>query len=141
MDVVTAASTRSCCVTKSYGRYVEGTGSSICTCRILICVDSPIFFTGSILQQADKCDSIEEVRGDEDEDEESKERRVSALRKLRLRFFSPREIARLMGFPEVDKFSFPEETTRLQCYRVLGNSLNVTVVAFLLRILLSHRRE
>ena len=64
----------------------------------------------------------------------SGEQKLSPLKSLGLRYFTPREISRLMGFP--DEFSFPEETTRIQRYRVLGNSLNVTVVAFLIKIML-----
>ena len=48
--------------------------------------------------------------------------------------------ARILGFPSNDAassppFRFPEETTTAQRYRVLGNSLNVAVVARLMRIL------
>lgn len=52
-----------------------------------------------------------------------------------LRYFSPREIANLMGFPA--EFNFPAAITRRQAYRLLGNSLNVTVVSSLLDLLLS----
>lgn len=60
---------------------------------------------------------------------------------LRLRYFSPLEIARLMGFPVAgtagEAFGFPPDYAEkpLLCYRVLGNSLNVKVVAFLIRLL------
>ena len=48
--------------------------------------------------------------------------------------------ARILGFPSNDAassppFRFPEETTTAQRYRVLGNSLNVAVVARLMRIM------
>jgi tRNA (cytosine38-C5)-methyltransferase len=52
----------------------------------------------------------------------------------RLRYFTPREVARLHGFP--DSFGFPEGTGERQKYQQLGNSLNVLVVARLLRYLL-----
>ncbi len=61
-------------------------------------------------------------------------KRLEILRSLHLRFFTPREIARLLGFPD-GRFSFPEDSSRLHRYRVLGNSLNVTVVAHLIRVL------
>ena len=63
------------------------------------------------------------------EDQESK---LGLLKELRLRYFSPGEISRLMGFPD-ERFSFPPETTRHQRYRLLGNSLNVALVAAILR--------
>ncbi len=39
-----------------------------------------------------------------------------------------------MGFPK--EFSFPDEITLKQRYRVLGNSINVRVVAELIKYLL-----
>ena len=63
------------------------------------------------------------------------EAKLAVLRPLKIRFFTPREVARLMGFPEEEAFSFPQDSTRIQNYRVLGNSLNVKVVAFLLGLL------
>ena len=58
------------------------------------------------------------------------------------RFFSPWEVARLHGFPLANGenssernqsvLSFPKGITRQQQWKLLGNSLNVTVVAHLL---------
>ena len=53
---------------------------------------------------------------------------------FRLRYFTAREISRLMGFP--DEFVFPASTTLKQQRRLLGNSLNVQVVALLMKHLL-----
>ena len=50
-----------------------------------------------------------------------------------LRYFSPREVANIMCFPK--SFEFPPEMTCKQKYRLLGNSLNVFVVACLLCLL------
>jgi site-specific DNA-cytosine methylase len=47
-----------------------------------------------------------------------------------LRRFSPREIARLMGFPE--SFDLSAAPTHHAAYRLLGNSLSVPVVRQLL---------
>ena len=55
---------------------------------------------------------------------------VQDLTGLKLRYFSPREISNLLGFPP--EFSFPDHVTLKQKYKVLGNSLNVTVVSLLL---------
>jgi len=52
---------------------------------------------------------------------------------MRLRYFSPREIARLHGFPE--DFRFPPSLSTRQQYQLLGNSLSVTVVQALLEVL------
>lgn len=51
-----------------------------------------------------------------------------------LRYFTPREVSNLLCFPQT--FNFPNSTTRKQQYRMLGNSLNVKVVSYLLHMLL-----
>uniref|UniRef100_A0AAQ4RLZ5 tRNA (cytosine(38)-C(5))-methyltransferase n=1 Tax=Gasterosteus aculeatus aculeatus TaxID=481459 RepID=A0AAQ4RLZ5_GASAC len=68
-------------------------------------------------------------------DQMSEDDKLQQLLKLKLRYFSPREVANLMGFPQ--SFSFPQQISTKQQYRVLGNSLNVVVVARLLRLLVS----
>lgn len=55
------------------------------------------------------------------------------LLKLKMRYFSPREIANLMNFPESMKF--PTEISTKQYFKLLGNSLNVLVVSELLTFL------
>jgi tRNA (cytosine38-C5)-methyltransferase len=47
----------------------------------------------------------------------------------------PPQVARLLGFPP--SFSFPATLGRRQRYKALGNSLNVRVVALLIRHLLT----
>lgn len=59
---------------------------------------------------------------------------AGAWRRLRLRYFMPREVAHFHTFP--DSFSFPPGMTPRQCYQLLGNSLSVAVVADLLKFLL-----
>eukprot|EP00906_Rhabdomonas_costata_P007922 RCo011320 len=55
------------------------------------------------------------------------------LHLLKLRYFSPMEVARLHGFrPD---YEFPPEVTVRQCYGLLGNSLSVTVATQLLKYL------
>lgn len=51
-----------------------------------------------------------------------------------VRYFTPRELLRLAGFPE--GFAFPEGFTATQSYKLVGDSINVDVVAHLLRFLL-----
>ena len=60
---------------------------------------------------------------------------TSAVEALKLRYFSPREVANLMCFP--DSFSIPADVTLRQSYKVLGNSLNVLVVSVLVKYLLN----
>ncbi|KAI7834767.1 S-adenosyl-L-methionine-dependent methyltransferase [Kickxella alabastrina] len=90
-DVVTPEDRRTCCFTKGYTHYAEG--------------------TGSILQ-------LEGVVGTDEMTLEN------------TRYFTPREVANLMGFPE--DFSLPAGTTIKQGYRLLGNSLSVSVVSVLM---------
>lgn len=52
-----------------------------------------------------------------------------------LRYFSFREVARLMCYP--DEVQFPTSISARQHYKALGNSLNVYVVAILISLLLS----
>lgn len=77
---------------------------------------------GSVLQMAD-----ESIKGLPNDSE--------SLKQLRLRYFAPREIARIHGFPE-DIFDGTTVTIK-QAYALLGNSLNVAVVAELLVYLLT----
>ncbi|XP_076577523.1 tRNA (cytosine(38)-C(5))-methyltransferase [Chaetodon auriga] len=110
LDVVQPTCRRSVCFTKGYGRYVEG--------------------TGSVLQCCMETEMESVFRG---LDQYSEEEKLQRLLKLKLRYFTPREVANLMGFPQ--SFSFPEQIAIKQRYRVLGNSLNVVVVARLLQLL------
>lgn len=108
LDVRQRSDISSCCFTKAYTHYAEGTGSVL---------------------QHDSNESFQEKFADFEKDGN-----VAHLEPLQLRYFAPREIANLMGFPA--HFSFPENTSLRTRYRLLGNSLNVLVVSSLLKILL-----
>nr|XP_042134017.1 tRNA (cytosine(38)-C(5))-methyltransferase isoform X1 [Peromyscus maniculatus bairdii] len=110
LDIVKPTSRRSMCFTKGYGSYIEG--------------------TGSVLQTADDV-QIENIF--KSLNDLTPEEKIAKLSLLKLRYFTPREIANLQGFPP--EFGFPEKITVKQRYRLLGNSLNVHVVAKLIRIL------
>ncbi|XP_041717848.1 tRNA (cytosine(38)-C(5))-methyltransferase [Coregonus clupeaformis] len=112
MDIVRPICRRSVCFTKGYGHYVEGTGSVLQSCM------------ETDLEAAFK--SLERL---------SDEEKLQQLSRLKLRYFSPREIANLMGFPK--HFNIPKNISTKQQYRVLGNSLNVHVVARLIELLVS----
>ncbi|XP_050070477.1 tRNA (cytosine(38)-C(5))-methyltransferase [Anopheles maculipalpis] len=109
MDVCTPESSNSMCFTKAYTHYAEGTGSVFCP----------------LAKEAfDNIYSLAMNTTDED-------LKLALLQKLGVRYFTPKEVARLMSFPE--QFSFPESVTNKQRYRVLGNSINVLVVGVLLQ--------
>ncbi|XP_023561203.1 tRNA (cytosine(38)-C(5))-methyltransferase isoform X1 [Octodon degus] len=110
LDIVKPACRRSTCFTKGYGSYVEG--------------------TGSVLQTAEdvQIETIYKSLTSLPEEEQ-----ITKLSMLKLRYFTPKEIANLLGFPP--EFGFPKKITTKQCYRLLGNSLNVHVVAKLIKIL------
>ncbi|KAL1373697.1 hypothetical protein pipiens_018505 [Culex pipiens pipiens] len=107
MDICTPDSRNSMCFTKAYTHYAEGTGS----------VYSPL--------AREEFDRIYAQIGLAEDAEEQDRLRAS----LKVRYFTPKEVARLMSFPE--GFGFPKGTTDKQCYRVLGNSINVLVVSSL----------
>ncbi|RVE59159.1 hypothetical protein OJAV_G00201520 [Oryzias javanicus] len=112
LDIVQPTSRRSVCFTKGYGRYVEGTGSVLQSCMNTEVQN--VFTDLELLSEED---------------------RLQQLMSLQLRYFTPREVANLMCFPPC--FSFPEHISTIQRYRVLGNSLNVLLVAKLVRLLFS----
>ncbi|XP_051871990.1 tRNA (cytosine(38)-C(5))-methyltransferase isoform X2 [Pristis pectinata] len=110
LDIVGQTCRRSVCFTKGYGCYMEGTGS--------------VLKTASDVELALVFQSFETLSEDE---------KLTQLAKLKLRYFTPREIANLHGFPP--EFSFPEEISLKQRYRLLGNSLNIHVVAKLIKLM------
>lgn len=112
LDIVRPTCRRSICFTKGYGRYVEG--------------------TGSVLQCSSETELETVFRG---LDELADEEKLKRLQTLKLRYFTPKEVANLMGFPKT--FVIPGHISLKQRYKVLGNSLNVVVVSRLLQILLS----
>ncbi|XP_045870033.1 tRNA (cytosine(38)-C(5))-methyltransferase isoform X2 [Meles meles] len=109
-DIVKPTCRRSTCFTKGYGSYIEGTGSVLQTTEDVQIED--IYKSLTNLPQEEK---------------------ITKLLMLKLRYFTPKEIANLLGFPS--EFGFPEKITVKQRYRLLGNSLNVHVVAQLIKIL------
>ena len=89
-------------------------------------------FSGSVLQQSgDLVTAFQDAAKAEDLEE-----RIKILKSLKLRYFTPFEVAKLMGFP--NDFDFPSIYVSRPhlCFRVLGNSLNVTVVAMLTTLLI-----
>ncbi|XP_077285579.1 tRNA (cytosine(38)-C(5))-methyltransferase [Arctopsyche grandis] len=114
LDICYNESERSCCFTKAYTHFLEGTGS--------VYTESNNDIVKSSFNICEKLNS------------ESKEYK-DELEKLNLRFFTPKEVSRLMSFPE--SFGFPETITNKQKYRLLGNSINVRVVSILISFLIN----
>nr|XP_008266521.2 tRNA (cytosine(38)-C(5))-methyltransferase isoform X3 [Oryctolagus cuniculus]XP_008266522.2 tRNA (cytosine(38)-C(5))-methyltransferase isoform X3 [Oryctolagus cuniculus]XP_008266523.2 tRNA (cytosine(38)-C(5))-methyltransferase isoform X3 [Oryctolagus cuniculus]XP_017203237.2 tRNA (cytosine(38)-C(5))-methyltransferase isoform X3 [Oryctolagus cuniculus]XP_017203238.2 tRNA (cytosine(38)-C(5))-methyltransferase isoform X3 [Oryctolagus cuniculus]XP_051676578.1 tRNA (cytosine(38)-C(5))-methyltran len=110
LDIVRPTCRRSTCFTKGYGSYIEGTGS--------------VLQTTEDVQIENIYKSLPNL---------PQEEKITALSMLKLRYFTPREIANLLGFPP--EFGFPEKITLKQRYRLLGNSLNVHVVSKLIKML------
>uniref|UniRef100_A0A5B7BQF9 Putative tRNA (Cytosine-5-)-methyltransferase-like isoform X2 n=1 Tax=Davidia involucrata TaxID=16924 RepID=A0A5B7BQF9_DAVIN len=110
MDIVYPDSKRCCCFTKSYYRYVKGTGSLLATIQLR----DDIYYKMEDMQPNTKD-------------------KVSSLEEQCLRYFTPREVANLHSFPE--DFHFPKHVSLRQRYALLGNSLSVAVVAPLLQYL------
>jgi tRNA (cytosine38-C5)-methyltransferase len=117
LDIVDNKSRSSCCFTRGYAHLVQGTGS--------------VLQTNSDLSYPQVYANIQ--KWEEGEDTTVGQERVSRLRELGLRYFTPREVANLMSFPP--EFGFPSNVTKKQKYKLLGNSVNVQVVSFVLRLL------
>lgn len=112
LDICYKDSKRSNCFTKAYTHYIDGMGSVYTEKspeEVKICYNKANLF---------------EVGSSEF---------VEALKELKLRFFTPQEVLMLMAFPK--DYSFPTNISMKQCYRLLGNSVNVKVISELLKIL------
>lgn len=118
LDIRTAENCGSCCFTKAYGHYIEGTGSVYCP------------FSEQIVQKR----LIESTKYDKYSEDQ-----LQIFLSLKLRYFTPKEVSRLMCFPE--DFTFPYNTTTKQKYRLLGNSINVDVVSKLIFLLCTKENE
>ncbi|KAF8784641.1 tRNA (cytosine(38)-C(5))-methyltransferase-like [Argiope bruennichi] len=114
-DIVDENNCNSCCFTKAYHRYARGTGS------VLLSIEPSEGYR--ILQLAS-------------ESEDTKER-LTLLKQLGLRYFTPKEVANIMLYP--DNFSFPSDISVKQMYKSLGNSINVYVVSCLMKLLFQKR--
>lgn len=112
LDIVDKNSKRSCCFTKGYGHFVEGTGSVV---KQNMDIDM-----SDVYARAEKL-AIDDPN------------RTELLQQLKLRYFTADEIAKLMCFP--NWFTFPQSLSVKQKYRVLGNSINILVVTSLLLVL------
>lgn len=111
-DICYKTSKRSCCFTKAYTHYADGTGS---------------IFTDKPREVVQKC--YEEAK----QNEIGGEKFVELFKELKLRYFTPKEVLMIMCFPK--SYNLPTNISMKQCYRLLGNSVNVKVISELLKIL------
>lgn len=114
-DIVSPSSRSSCCFTRGYGHYMQGTGS--------------VIHHNQSINMDDVYRSIEFLDVTDPQYEE-------LLSSLQLRYFTPKEILKLMCFP--DYFELPPSFTPKQAYKMLGNSINVLVVTILLTTVLKN---
>lgn len=137
----------SACFTKSYGRYIKGTGSVLAikmdttTGNHSNSVESSYGnSTATIFDSEELCGKRKLECVDSSNNDISNRIAVEeiGLEKFllthSLRYFSPSELLKLFGFPH--SFTFPANVPRRKQYELIGNSINVTVVAELLKELL-----
>lgn len=117
LDIRTSKDNGSCCFTKAYGHYATGTGSVYCP-----------FSNETIIQNLNKANHEKDL-----------DKQIQILSNLKLRYFSPKEVCRLMCFPEY--FEFPKHITDKQKYKLLGNSINVHVVSKLIFLLCNENKN
>nr|XP_051676577.1 tRNA (cytosine(38)-C(5))-methyltransferase isoform X2 [Oryctolagus cuniculus] len=90
LDIVRPTCRRSTCFTKGYGSYIEGTGS--------------VLQTTEDVQIENIYKSLPNL---------PQEEKITALSMLKLRYFTPREIANLLGFPpEFAPYQWPGKSIR-----------------------------
>ena len=157
LNIASGETTRINCFTKSYGgRYFKGTGSFLATRHpewvAIVCHLQTL--CGKELSVGDQDESLKAIlqhpppfwtASDLDVLKQSisntvDERRSvclpllhALLKRMRIRYFSPMEIASLHSFP--DTFTFPNGMQRRRQYALIGNSLSVAVVSQLLQFL------
>ncbi|XP_071445049.1 tRNA (cytosine(38)-C(5))-methyltransferase [Hetaerina americana] len=125
-DLVFPFSRRCCCFTKAYGRYAEGTGSVLC----------PMPLENDAKALLENMDLL--YKANVNNKDNVNEELAKILKRTGVRYFTPREIARLLCFPE--EFTWPEHYNSKQLYKLLGNSINVLMVTLLATLLFDEER-
>ncbi len=131
VDIVLRDSAHTTCFTKAYSQYAKGTGSVLASaCDGADDANALLGWTKE--QYALYC--AKDVYGDGHTEGsgslEVPRADIGRLRALRLRYFSPREVANLMGFPPAPAFQFPDSITTKQRYKLLGNSVRTLRAAW-----------
>lgn len=133
-DVRNYQSTYTSCYTKSYSRFIKGTGSILLYNQIDP-IDESFMTTEMNKFLSQETHDTREFNSNWWDDLQS----VSSIQ-LSLRYLTPRELLSLFGFPD-DSFIFPADISLRKRYELIGNSINVTVVSELLRYLLISSKE
>uniref|UniRef100_K1PTQ7 tRNA (cytosine(38)-C(5))-methyltransferase n=1 Tax=Magallana gigas TaxID=29159 RepID=K1PTQ7_MAGGI len=120
MDIVFPCLQKTTCFTKRYGHFMEGAGS-------IFQMSHSISVTSELKDR-----TLELKNRDQWSDED-----YQVLSRLRLRYFTPREIANFLCFPAT--YNFPQDLSKIQLYRTLGNSLNVRVVSKLIQLMVKEQ--
>jgi tRNA (cytosine38-C5)-methyltransferase len=135
-DIVTPSCTRSSCFTSSYAKFVKGTGSILymgkeevaTTGRTLVAENmAKEDFAGTTTKT---CKMIGVLQDPADRVYQSDW--TTRLDVSKLRYFSGLELGRLFGFPA--SFTFPNDTTVKQQWKLMGNSLNVQVATKIIEL-------
>ena len=127
LDIVRESDTRSSCFTKAYGKFHKGAGSVLYIPRP---ENTPSLSSKSVSAPLEKSfleDPLTRVYNAD---------WMTELKGGKLRYFSPKELIALFGFPCFPDFQFPEDMKIRKCYELIGNSLNVKVAQALLEHLL-----
>jgi len=119
-DIVLPSAQRTCCFTRGYTKLVER--------------------SGSILQMNEKLDTKTTFDQFLEAQAKGDPNAVRILHPLRLRYFTPTELLRLLSFECQGKMSpsafvWPPGITTKTKYRLIGNSVNVKVVTELINFL------
>jgi tRNA (cytosine38-C5)-methyltransferase len=129
LDIRTEFSNYTSCYTKSYSRYIKGTGSVL------------LFSTGGDSIEENLCQQVlEEREASERQFDPSWWEKLQSMFKekgfhVKLRYFTPVELLRVFGFPP--DFQFPSNISIKKQYELIGNSVNVRVIELLLKELFS----
>lgn len=123
MDIVFPCLQKTTCFTKRYGHFMEGAGSIFQMSHSI-----PEMTAASELKDR----TLELKNRDQWSDED-----YQVLSRLKLRYFTPREIANFLCFPAT--YHFPQDLSKIQLYRTLGNSLNVRVVSKLIQLMVKEQ--
>jgi tRNA (cytosine38-C5)-methyltransferase len=129
LDIVTPSSRRSSCFTSAYGKYAKGTGSVLLQNKN---TSRSSFVNGSPSSN----DSDNKYKMIPPEERQYDPNWASTLMDdgCYLRYFSGDELKRLFGF--TDAFTFPNNTTLKQQWKLIGNSLNVNLTSTIVELAL-----
>ena len=130
-DIVSEMDNHTSCFTKSYSRFIRGSGS------VIRMEDT----RHDHQNKRPKFTEIAQNTSHENDNNETKKEQCKEWSQgIRLRYFTPSELLKLFGFNSLvvsdshNSFSFPmDKVTIKKTYELIGNSLNVLVVTAVLK--------